>query len=251
MDTGRWAQRPGLRSRLPGNPGNPMYSYTSAGPSFWSVEIFIPGLQRPPSILVMLSILRSLASGDSGSALSRRWEFRDESPLKGTDRALFIAMGMCGLLSLISTLCLLSFLTYRFIYWQRYYKSSLAKNQYVVLIYQLLLVDFQQAIAFTISLYWASRGSVKFGDPACYLQGWWIQTGDPGSGLFVLSIALHTGAVVLRGRQLPFDIFVCCIIGLWTFILILGFIPVGLYGDKVFVISEANWVGRRPQAIVH
>lgn len=198
----------------------------------------------------MLSILRSLASGDSGSALSRRWEFRDESPLKGTDRALFIAMGICGLLSLTSTLCLLSFLTYRFIYWQRYYKSSLAKNQYVVLIYQLLLVDLQQAIAFTISLYWASRGSVKFGEPACYLQGWWIQTGDPGSGLFVLSIALHTGAVVLRGRQLPFNIFVCCIVGLWAFILILGFIPVGLYGDQVFVISEANWVGRRPQAIV-
>lgn len=48
MGTGRWAQRPGLRSRWSGNPGNPLYSYTSAGPSFLSVEGFIPGLQRPP-----------------------------------------------------------------------------------------------------------------------------------------------------------------------------------------------------------
>jgi hypothetical protein len=197
----------------------------------------------------MLSILRSLASGDGGSAHSRRWEFRDEAPLEGSDRSLFIAMGLFGLLSLISTFALLSFLTYRFFYWQRYYKHSLAKNQYVVLIYQLLLVDFQQALAFTLSLYWVSRGGVYFGEPACYLQGWWIQTGDPGSGLFVLSIALHTGAVVLRGRQLPFNIFVYCVIGLWIFILVLGFIPIGLYGNTAFVISEANWVGYLPEQL--
>lgn len=193
--------------------------------------------------MVMLShVLRSLYADGHDDSLARRWEFRDESPVEGSERSLFTAMGVVALCSLGSTLGLLSFLTYRFIYWQRYYKSPLAHNQYVVLIYNLLLVDMQQAIAFVISLYWVSRGSVHFGEPACYLQGWWIQTGDPGSGLFVLSIALHTGAVVLRGRQLPFHIFVYCVIGLWTFILVLGFIPVGLYGKNVFVISEANWV---------
>lgn len=186
--------------------------------------------------------LRSLSTDAGNGSLARRWEFRDEAPLEGSDRSLFIAMGVIAIFSLGSTLSLLSFLTYRFIYWQRYYKSSLSQNQYVVLIYNLLLVDLQQAIAFLISLYWVSRGSVHFGDPACYLQGWFIQTGDPGSGLFVLSIALHTGAVVLRGRQLPFNIFTYCVIGLWMFILILGFIPIGLYGKDVFVISEANWV---------
>ena len=71
-------------------------------------------------------------------------------------------------------------------------------------------------------------------------------TQDPGSGLFVLSIALHTGAVVLRGRQLPFNMFVYCVIGLWMFILVLGFIPVGLCGSKAFVISEANWACTSP-----
>jgi hypothetical protein len=185
-------------------------------------------------------VLRSLTS-DHG-LVPRKWEFREEVPLLGSDRSLFIAMGIIALISLVSSLFLLAFLTYRFIYWQRYYKSPLAKNQYVVLIYNLLLVDLQQSIAFLISLYWASRGSVHFGEAACYLQGWWIQTGDPGSGLFVLSIALHTGAVVLRGRQVTFQTFIWCVVGLWTFILILGFIPVGLYGKDVFVVSEANWV---------
>lgn len=191
---------------------------------------------------MLAHVFRSLTTSGGDGSLARRWEFRDEAPLVGSDRSLFIAMGVIAIFSLGSTFGLLSFLTYRFIYWQRYYKSPLAQNQYVVLIYNLLLVDLQQAIAFVISLYWASRGSVHFGEPACYLQGWWVQTGDPGSGLFVLSIALHTGAVVLRGRQLPFNIFAYCVVGMWMFILILGFIPIGLYGKDVFVISEANWV---------
>ncbi|KAJ6066346.1 hypothetical protein N7444_000099 [Penicillium canescens] len=196
---------------------------------------------------MVVHALRSLYAAGVDSSLSRRWEFRKESPLEGSDRSLFIAMGVIALFSLGSTLSLVSFLTYRFIYWQRYYKHSLAQNQYVVLIYNLLLVDLQQAIAFLISLYWVSRGGIRFGEPACYLQGWWIQTGDPGSGLFVLSIALHMVAVVLRGRQLPFNIFVYLVIGLWIFILVLGFIPVGLYGSEAFVISEANWCWLSPE----
>jgi hypothetical protein len=193
-------------------------------------------------MVMLIHALRALYADGGDSSLARRWEFREESPVEGTNRSLFIAMGVVAILSLTSTLGLLSFLTYRFIFWQRYYKRPLAQNQYVVLIYNLLLVDLQQAIAFLISLHWVSRGSVHFGETACYLQGWWIQIGDPGSGLFVLSIALHTGAVVLRGRQLPFRNFVYCVIALWLFILTLGFIPVGLYGSKAFVITEANWV---------
>ncbi|KAJ5666649.1 hypothetical protein N7462_011058 [Penicillium macrosclerotiorum] len=196
---------------------------------------------------LLIHVLRSHYGDGGDGSLARRWEFREDYPLEGSERSLFTAMGIIALSSLVSTLGLLSFLTYRFIFWQRYYKHPLAKNQYVVLIYNLLLVDLQQAIAFLMSLYWASQGSVHFGTPACYLQGWWIQTGDPGSGLFVLSIALHTGAVVLRGRQLPFNTFVYCVIGLWMFILILGFIPIGLYGSEAFVISEAAWCWISPK----
>ncbi|KAJ5907368.1 hypothetical protein N7495_000050 [Penicillium taxi] len=181
-------------------------------------------------------------------SMASEWKFQDSIPLEGGDRSLFIAMGVIALLSMITSLSLLSFLTYRFIFWKRYYKHSLAQNQYVVLIYNLLLVDLQQGLGFLISLVWASRGTVQFGDAACYLQGWFIQIGDPGSGLFVLAIALHTGAVVLRGRQLPFGIFVVCVVALWVFILILGFIPVGMYGHGSFVVTEANWCWVSPRA---
>ncbi|CAG7953712.1 unnamed protein product [Penicillium olsonii] len=196
---------------------------------------------------MLFHVLRSLTFEDNASLARRKWEFHEEVPLRGSDRSLFIAMGIIALISMVSSLFLLSFLTYRFVYWQRYYKNPLAKNQYVVLIYNLLLVDLQQAIAFLICLYWVSRGSVHYGEAACYLQGWWIMTADPGSGLFVLAIALHTGAIVMRGRQLSFRVFAWCVVALWAFILILGFIPVGLYGEKVFVVSEANWCWLSPQ----
>ncbi len=165
-----------------------------------------------------------------------------EEPVVGSTRAGFIAMGICGLLSFLATLGLLVFLTYRFIFWDRYYKRPLARNQYVVLIYNLLLADLQQATAFMLCLHWVRQGSVYYPSAACVIQGWWIQTADPGSGLFVIAIAIHTGAVVLRGSQLPWRAFVACVVGLWAFILVLGFIPVGLYGSETFVISEAGWV---------
>lgn len=166
-----------------------------------------------------------------------------EVELLGSDKAGFIAMGVLALISWISSFGLLSFLTYRFIFWQRYYKRPLAENQYVVLIYNLLLVDLQQATAFLICLHWVTRGSVNFPSAACVLQGWWIQVADPGSGLFVLAIAIHTADVVLRGRQLPFKGFVACVCGLWAFIVMLGLIPVGMFTSETFVVSEAGWVG--------
>lgn len=153
-----------------------------------------------------------------------------------------IAMGTVGLCSFVATLSLLCFLTYQFIFWRRYYKRPLAENQYVLLVYNLLLADIQQAAAFMIAYHWADQRKVTHPSAACVIQGWWIQVADPGSGLWVLAIAVHTAAVVLKGRQLPYRTFVFCIIGLWMFIILLGLIPVGLFGSETFVISESGWV---------
>lgn len=187
---------------------------------------------------------------DSPSRLLLPRQNADTEPLNSSAKAGFIAVGICGLLSFIAALGLLLFLTYRFIFWKRYYKQPLAHNQYVVLIYNLLLADIQQASAFLLCLHWVSKNQVYYPSAACALQGWWIQTGDPGSGIFVMAIAMHTGAVVLRGRQLPFSVFVYCVIGLWGFIIILGIIPVSLYESETFVISEAGWVRLNPPLLV-
>ncbi|KAE8145987.1 G protein-coupled glucose receptor regulating Gpa2-domain-containing protein [Aspergillus avenaceus] len=191
----------------------------------------------------MIALIRMLHLLNSEDAHQSHLAARHvaEEPLQGGDKAGFIAMGVIALFSFVSTLCLLGFLTYRFIFWRNYYKNPLADNQYIVLIYNLLLIDLQQATAFLICLHWVSKGTVYYPSAACVLQGWWVQVGDPGSGLFIMAIAMHTGAVVLRGRQLPYWTFVGCVIGLWAFIIVLGLIPVGMFGSKTFVISEAGW----------
>ncbi|KAL4907673.1 hypothetical protein BDW74DRAFT_189122 [Aspergillus multicolor] len=192
------------------------------------------------ALMRAMSLLRSeLRQDELNRLVSRQAQYVE--PVDGPTKAGFIAMGICGVISFVATLTLFLFLTFRFIFWSRYYKRPLVHNQYVVLIYNLLLVDLQQATAFLLCLHWVSKGAVYYPSAACVLQGWWIQTADPGSGLFVIAIAMHTGAVVLRGRQLPYRAFVGCVIGLWAFILVLGFIPVGLYGSETFVISEAAW----------
>lgn len=194
----------------------------------------------------MVGLTRMLDMLYSDDAHASHLVSRDPSsanePLTSSVRAGFIAIGVIGTLSFISTFSLLSFLSYRFIFWKKYYKRPLAENQYVVLIYNLLLVDIQQATAFLICLHWVAQGAVNYPSAACVLQGWWIQVGDPGSGLFVMAIAMHTGAVVLRGRQLPYRVFIACVVGLWAFIILLGLIPVGKFGSNTFVISEAGWV---------
>jgi hypothetical protein len=73
------------------------------------------------STLGLLSIAiksdRSTPRRGLSSWNSQRWAI-ESSPPSAYSRSLFIAMGILALCSLCSTLGLLSFLTYRFIYWQ-------------------------------------------------------------------------------------------------------------------------------------
>ncbi|KAL4993591.1 hypothetical protein BDV10DRAFT_198194 [Aspergillus recurvatus] len=80
----------------------------------------------------------------------------------GSAKAGFIALGICGLLSLLATATLFLFLTYRFLFSSHYYKWPLWRNQYVVLIYNLLLADMQQATAFLLCLYWAVKERIWY-----------------------------------------------------------------------------------------
>ncbi|KAL3430519.1 hypothetical protein BDV09DRAFT_189213 [Aspergillus tetrazonus] len=82
--------------------------------------------------------------------------------ITGSNKAGFIALGVCGLVSLLATSTLFLFLTYRFLFSSRHYAWPLWRNQYVVLIYNLLLVDMQQATAFMLCLYWAVKERIWY-----------------------------------------------------------------------------------------
>ncbi|KAK8118366.1 uncharacterized protein PG998_002992 [Apiospora kogelbergensis] len=103
-----------------------------------------------------------------------------------------LAIGCLATLSFLFTSCLLAFISWRLMAWRRYYTSFIGHNQSIVLIYQLLLADFLQALGFLISFYWASEREIIGPSDACFVQGWLIQIGDVASAFFVMAIALHT-----------------------------------------------------------
>jgi hypothetical protein len=100
--------------------------------------------------------------------------------------------------------------------WQRLTKAP--PNQFLVLIYNLLFADIQQAIAFLLNVTWLSKNAVEAGTSICWAQGWFISTGDLASSVFITAIAIHTYLGVVRGYRAPTWAFYAAIASLWGFV---------------------------------
>ncbi|OAX78960.1 hypothetical protein ACJ72_06727 [Emergomyces africanus] len=160
-------------------------------------------------------------------------------PLPAEHRRGLIAVGVTSLLSTIATGVLFCFFTYRLIYWRKYYSTYIGYNQYIILIYNLLLADFQQAVGFLLALHWAITNRISVDSRVCFAQGWLLQIGDPSSGLFVFAIAVHTFGMVLMGRKLSHRWFIVCVCGVWAFAVLLTLIPTLRHGNRAYVPSGA------------
>lgn len=197
------------------------------------------------SLAQVLSVLAS--QDDEGNSLARRLAYTDAGPtldidpLPSAQRKGLIAVTVMAFLSFIATLVLLLFITYRLVFWRSNYARYIGYNQYIVLIYNLVLADLQQSLAFLICLKWITENKIEASSAACFLQGFWLQIGDPGSGLFVLAIAVHTFILVALGHKLSHRVFVCGVVGVWLFVAILVIIPLAAHGRFVFIPSGA-WV---------
>ncbi|KAK3328564.1 G protein-coupled glucose receptor regulating Gpa2-domain-containing protein [Cercophora scortea] len=161
-----------------------------------------------------------------------------------------VAVTTFAFLSFLSSIWLFSYLTYRFITWHirsrrpapepesptvgtlweklpppRRKESFLQRirrqpppNQFLMLIYNLLLADIQQATAFLLNVTWISRDALDVGSPVCWAQGWFISTGDLASSVFISAIAVHTYLGVVRGYRLPTWVFYSVVGVLWGFV---------------------------------
>lgn len=172
--------------------------------------------------------------GDNGSGL-------DIDPLPEEHRRGLVAVFVMAILSTVATFMLISFITYRLIFWRGSYQRYIGYNQYVVLIYNLVIADIQQSLAFLICAKWYADNKISANTAACFLQGFWLQVGDPASGIFVLAIAFHTFYLVALGKKLSYRVFVSIVVGLWVFVAILVIIPIAAHGRQVFTPSGA-WV---------
>lgn len=162
-------------------------------------------------------------------------------PLPPPQRKVLIVISSIASVSLLVTFSLLCFLTYRFIFWRRHHERYIGYNQYIVLVYNLALADAQQCLGFIISLRWIATNSLHASDSFCFLQGIWLQIGDPMSGMFVLAIATYTSLHILLNYKIGHRVFVATVISLWVFGVLMVIIPISAVGRYVWLPAVA-WV---------
>jgi hypothetical protein len=162
-------------------------------------------------------------------------------PLTPVYREGLIAVVVCAMMSLVSVSALLGFITYRLISWRRHYKEYVGYNQYVILIYNLLLADLQQSIAFAITFHWLRLDKILAPTAACFIQGWFLNIGDVASGFFVLAIAIHTWLGVVRGYRLGYGWFVATILLIWLAAVVLTIAGPIRHRDRFFT-RAGGWV---------
>ena len=194
------------------------------------------------SLLKVAMALHGGNDADLGHTLQPRLQpVMDIDPLPSHHRKGLIAVSVMAILSFIATVVLISFVTYRMLFWRSSYTRYIGYNQYIVLIYNLVLADLQQSLAFLICLKWIADDKISADTAGCFLQGLWLQIGDPESGLFVLAIAIHTFLLVALGIKLSHRVFVIFVVSIWAFVVLLVIIPLGTYGRFVLIPSGA-WV---------
>lgn len=144
------------------------------------------------------------------------------------------AVVVLGFISLVASVSLLFVLTYKLIYWHSKAKRS---NQFVILIFNLLWADIQQALAFLLNVEWLRLGSLQVENPICFAQGWLVSTGDLGSGVWCFAIGLHTFASVILDYRLKPKAFYAAIALAWIFTIGVSAIGIGLHGTNIYVRS--------------
>lgn len=176
-------------------------------------------------------------------------------PLPSVLQKGLVAVAFFGILSLVASSGLFFFLSYKLCRW--YYKGHLANgaNQFLLLIYNLLLADIQQAMAFSLTAVYVVEKKVDVGTTTCWANGefchdfpmdrtdhagWFVSTGDLASGVFILSIALHTWFAVVKGRSISNKIFYSWIIFAWIFVYVMAVVNVSLHDDTY--VRAGAWV---------
>lgn len=90
-------------------------------------------------------------------------------------------------------------------------------NQFLILLFNLLIADMQQSGSFLINAAWVATDTIQVGTPACFLQGWLVSNGDLAGGLFLSAIAIHTYVTVVLNRKPAQWAVYAGIVSIWVF----------------------------------
>ncbi|KAH6681968.1 G protein-coupled glucose receptor regulating Gpa2-domain-containing protein [Halenospora varia] len=162
------------------------------------------------------------------------------SPLPGVLSHGLVAVSTFGLLSFFCSTSLFFYLTYKLLVWHRYARVKTPTNQFLLLIYNLLLADIQQACAFLLNIGALQNNAIIVRTPLCFAQGWFVSIGDLASSVFICMIAIHTFFGVVKNYRPPTGAFYCCVFAGWAFVYVMGAIGPILHG-KDFYVRAAAW----------
>lgn len=130
-----------------------------------------------------------------------------------------------------------------------------APNQFVVLLYNLLLADMHQAIGFLLNIVWVARDGIFVQTQHCWAQGFFISVGDLASSCFITAVAMHTYLTIVRGYKPPEWLLNGWIIATWLFvygITVAGVLSTGNGKDSGgYFVRASAWVSLSADAQSH
>lgn len=119
-------------------------------------------------------------------------------------------------------------------------------NQFLVLIFNLLLADMHQGVAFFLNTTWLRQNTIQVGTGTCFAQGLFVSTGDLASSCFITAIAVHTYLSVVRRYTMPHRVLYTVVASLWIFVYAISTVPIAAtrngahYGG--FFVRAGAWV---------
>ncbi|KAF4818487.1 hypothetical protein CGCSCA5_v005407 [Colletotrichum siamense] len=91
------------------------------------------------------------------------------------------------------------------------------RNPFPILVYNLLLADMMEALAYGLSSYWVAVDGIFAPSGVCWAQGWLGSTSNLAASLFLAVIAVNTFLTVGLGIKPPPWAVYTAIAGLWIF----------------------------------
>lgn len=149
------------------------------------------------------------------------------------------AVTFFGFLSFATSLALFLHLIWRFLTGSRKPSGSARINQFIILLFNLVLADIQQSVAFLLNVRWVSQNAIMVDTSTCWAQGWFVSTGDLGSGIFTLAIALHAFMDIVFDYRLSQRTFTFAIVALWAFNYTCAIIGMGMHPTDFYVRAGA------------
>lgn len=125
-------------------------------------------------------------------------------------------------------------------------RNCWVRRQFLVLVYNLLLADIHQSLAFLLNASWLWRDGIMASTPTCFAQGLLISTGDLSSSTFITTIAIHEYLSVVRRRNPSLRTVRAMVVCNWVFVYAVSLLPVLVTRNGAerggFFVRTGAWV---------